>query len=118
MAERPSISLGLVKGAAAISFEDDYNRASERIRILITMTIWAIWKSRNKNSVNDQEVAAIETNETLKDLTPDLVRKSWNTSRFMEGRRRSARQRELRCLWEDNSFANLDLKTGPTVNFT
>ena len=53
----PNISLRLIKGAAAISFEDDYNRDSERIRNLITMIIWAIWKSRNKNSNNDQEVA-------------------------------------------------------------
>ena len=81
----PNISLRLIKGATAISFDDDYNRDSERIRILITMIIWAIWKSRNKNSNNDQEVAAIETNETLKDLIPDLVKKagtrriSWKT---------------------------------------
>ena len=45
----------------------------------------AIWKSRNKNSINDQDVAPRETNETLKELVADLVRKSWNTRRLMEG---------------------------------
>ncbi len=30
------------KGAAALPLENDY------LRILISMTVWAIWKSRNK----------------------------------------------------------------------
>ena len=46
--EWPNITLGLVRGAAALTFEDDFNRDSERLRILITMTIWAIWKSKLK----------------------------------------------------------------------
>jgi len=49
----PNISLGLIRGSAAISFEEDFNTDSERVRILISMTIWAIWKSINKNSIND-----------------------------------------------------------------
>ena len=39
MAERIA---GTDKGAAAISFEDDYSKDSERIRILITMTIYGL----------------------------------------------------------------------------
>jgi len=62
------------------------------------MTVLAIWKSRNKNSIGDQEVTAIETDETLKDLIFELVRRSWNATRFLGGRRRSMRQRELRSL--------------------
>ena len=53
---------------------------SERILILITVIIWAIWKVRNKNSINNHEVTVIETNETLKDFISDMVRKrrvSW-----------------------------------------
>jgi hypothetical protein len=42
---------------------NDYSKDSERLRILISMTIWAIWKSRNKNSINDQDVAPSETRE-------------------------------------------------------
>ena len=64
----PIVSLGLIRGATPLSFEDDYSKDSERLRILISMTIWAIWKSSNKNSINDQEVAAAETRETLKGL--------------------------------------------------
>jgi hypothetical protein len=68
--------------------------------------------------MNDQEVAAAETGEALKDLITDLVRKSWNATRFMEGGKRLIRQRELRTLWADKRFAEFDLKIGPTVDFT
>jgi len=38
----PNISTGLIKGIAALSFEDDLSKDSERLRILVSMTIWAI----------------------------------------------------------------------------
>ena len=50
------------------------------------MTVWAIWKSRNKDS---KDVATAEAQEVLKVLITDLVRKSWNATCFMEGGRRS-----------------------------
>ena len=73
---------------------------SERLRILITITIRAIWKTRNKISINNQDVHPGETREMLKDLIRGLVR-SWNATRFMEGDWRLIRQRELRTLWAD-----------------
>ena len=79
--EWPNMSLGLIKGTAALSFEDDHNRDSERLRTLISMTVWAIWKTRNKSAINDQEVSTAETGETLKDLITELVRTSWNATR-------------------------------------
>ena len=101
------MSLGLIRGAAALSFEHDHGKDSERLCILISMTIWAISKSRNKNSINDQVVAAAETRETLKDLISDLLRKRWNATRFMEGGRRSIRRLEL---WADKRFVDLTLE--------
>jgi len=95
----PTISMGLIRGAAALSFEYDYSKDSERLRILISMTIWAIWKSRNKNSINDQDVTTNETREALKDLIQDLIRKGWNATRFLEGSRRMIHQRALQSLW-------------------
>src|SRR5258708_11180822 len=89
----PNISLGLIRGAAAISFEDDHKKDSERLRTLISMTIWAIWKSRNKNSINDQDVGPNEADATLKELIRNKVRKSWNATRFLEGSRREIQQR-------------------------
>jgi hypothetical protein len=114
----PVLTTGLIKGASVIAFENDSNKDSERLRILISMTIWAIWKSRNKNTISDQDVAQQEATETLKGLLTDLVRKSWNATRFMEGARRAIRQRYPRKLWADKRFTDLDLKTGPTVDFS
>jgi hypothetical protein len=35
----PNISLDLIRGAAALSFENHLNKDSERLRILVSMTI-------------------------------------------------------------------------------
>ena len=110
--------MGLIRGVAALSFEDDYGKDSERLRILISMTIWAIWKSRNKNSINNQDVSSNETREVLKDLLQDLIRKSWNATRFLEGGRRSTRQNALRSPWADKRLVDFDLKTGPAIDFS
>ena len=82
------------------------------------MTIWVIWKSRNTNSINNQDIASNETRGELKDLLSDLVRKIWSAARFMEGGRRLIRQRELRTLRTDKWLAVFDLKTGPIVDFS
>jgi len=44
----PNISTGLIKCIAALSFKDNLSKDPERLRILISMRIWAIWRSRNK----------------------------------------------------------------------
>ena len=64
----PDVSVGLIRGAPALSFEHDYTKDSERLRILLVLTIWAIWKTRNKCAINDQEIAPTEASETLKEL--------------------------------------------------
>ena len=114
----PNISIGLIRGAATIAFENDQNKDSERIRILISLTVWAIWKSRNKSLVNEQDVSPNETKESLKEIITDLVRKSWNATRFMESGARKNRQRKLRALWADKHFADFDHTEGPTVDFS
>jgi len=113
----PNISTGLIKGIVALPFEYDLSKDSERPRILISMTIWAIWKSRNKHSILDQDVASSETRAVLKELIRDLIRKRWNATRFMEGRR-SIRQRTIKTFWADGRFADFNPKTGPSVDFT
>ena len=46
------MTIGLIRGAAALTFGNDYSRESERLCILISMVIWEIWKSRNEKSIN------------------------------------------------------------------
>jgi len=101
--------------APALSFEHDFSKDAEGLRILITVTIWAIWKSRNKSAITNQDVAPSETREILKELISDIKRKSWNATRFMEGVRRSDRQRELRALWADKRPVDFDLKQVRTL---
>ena len=114
----PAISLGLIKGSAAITFHDDRNSDSERLRILISMTLWAIWKSRNKNTINNQDVVPNGTIEILKDMISNLIRNSWIATKFMEPTRRTIRQRKLRSLWGDGSFVDFDATPYPTINFS
>jgi len=82
----PVISTGLIRGTTALSFKDGLSKDSERLRILISMTIWSIWKSRNENTINNRDVTPGETTGLLEELIRDLIRKSWNSTRFMEGR--------------------------------
>ena len=87
----PDTSMDLIRGAAAISFEDEHSKDYERAHILISMAIRSIWNSRNKHSINNQAVVPNETREALKDILSDLVRKSWNATLFMEAGRRLTR---------------------------
>jgi len=99
-------------------FDDDYNRDSERLRILISLTVWAIWKARNKNTTSNQNVSLNESKELLKDLISSLIRNSWIETCFTNDKKRLTRQRELRALWGDKHFANFDARPYPTVDFS
>ena len=127
--------MGLIRGAAAITFEKDHNKDSERLHILISMTIWAIWKSRNNNTINNQDVVLSDAPRTLKELIQDLKRKGWNMTQFffflvweenvsctigvmhfLEDGRRMTRQHALKTLWADGHLTKFDPKTCPGIN--
>ena len=65
-----------------------------------------------------QDIAPTEARETLKELLSDLVRRSWNATRFMEYGKRADRQRDLRTLCVDEKLVVFDPKAGPTVDFS
>ena len=114
----PAITTGMVRGANALSFKDDLTKDSERLRILISVTIWSIWKSRNENSINNRDVTPNKTTGTLRELIRELIRKSWNSIRFMEGGIRLRRQRAIKVLWAEGRLTNFDPKTGSLVDLT
>jgi len=114
----PPITLGLIRGSAAITFNEDFNKDSERIRILISITIWTIWKSKIKSSINNQDVTTNETTRVLKESISELIRKSWNATRFMAEEIKASRRKDLRKLWVDGSLTDFDHTTGPKVDFT
>jgi len=82
------------------------------------MTVWAIWKSKIKISIQNQDVTPNETTQTLKGLLTDLVTKSWNTTRFMEEGKRRRKQKKLRKLWAEEKLTKFDPLAGPQINFT
>jgi len=82
------------------------------------MTTWVIWKSKIKNSINNQDITTQETTQTLKGQISDLVRKSWNTMHFMTEEMKANRQSDLHKLWAEGSLTNFGPKSGPIVNFT
>jgi len=117
--ERPRIEAGQPSpGTATTTFNNDRNRDSEGVRILISMTIWAIWKSRNENTINDQDVVLNETRETLKEMISNTIRNSWTATRFMEPTMRLISQRKLRSLWGDESVVDLGTGPYPIVDFS
>jgi len=85
----------MIRGAAALTFEHNMNKDSERLRMLIAMTVWAIWKSKIKVSIQNQDITPNETTQLLKGLLTDLVTKSWNAMRFMEADKRVRKQKKL-----------------------
>jgi len=111
-------TLDLMRGTSALKFEIDLNKDSDRLRILISMAIWAIWKSRNRSAILDQTTPPTETAETFKDLIQDQIRKSWNATRFLEGKRKESQRRVIKALWAEGKLTDFNHKSGPIINLT
>jgi len=86
--------------------------------MLIAMTVWAIWISKIKISIQNQDVTPNETTQLLKGLLTDLVTKSWNATHFMEESKRVRKQKKLRKLWAEEKLTKFDPLVGPQINFT
>ena len=82
------------------------------------MTVWAIWKSKIKISIQNQDVTPNETTQILKGLLTDLLTKSWNATHFMEEDRKLKKQKKLQKLWAEKKLTKFDPLAGPQINFT
>ena len=58
------------------------------------------------------------TVESLEEQIRDLVRKSWNAIRFLEGNKKRFRRPALRVLWAHKHFAFLDSRSDPPFDFS
>ena len=116
--EWPKITLDLIRGAPALKFEIDLCKDSDRLRILISMAVWAIWKSRNRSAILDRNTSTTETAETFKELIQDQIRKSWNATRFLEGKRKELQRRAIKATWAEGSLTDFNRKTGPIMTLT
>ena len=74
-------------------------------------------KSKLKSSIHSLDVTPNETTQLLREMITDLIKKSWNPTRFMEAGSKATRQRNLRKMWAADRLTEFDPKEGPTVNF-
>jgi len=101
----PTLSIGALRGVGAITLSDaDGNpirsHDSERLRILLCITLWAIWKSRNKLSIQNMPVAATETSNLLRLTLRELMTNSWNATHLEINEHTMTKKRtRLTSLW-------------------
>jgi len=66
----------------------------------------------------DQNILEHETAETLKELIREQIRKSWNATRFLEGKRKETQRRAIKTLWADGKLTDFNPKTGPIIDLS
>lgn len=118
----PRLTIGLLKGISALALPDSQGNPtkdldSERLRLIISMTIWAIWKTRNKHKIQNLPVTPIESAKLLKTMLKDLITQSHNSMRFEPEHRRSKRTNRLKKLWKDGTIVHLDGSNAPIFDF-
>jgi len=97
----PQISLALVKGSPAISLSEqnaDENE-SKRMRIIISTTTWAIWKTRNRLTISQTPIKDTDAAKLTGELLKDMITKSWNAIRTEKKSRKEKKRASLKKLW-------------------
>jgi len=120
--EWPEISIALIRGAGAITLTDNQGEPrtstdSERLRIIIANTVWAIWKTRNARTIQGELVHHEKTSELLKELIKDYITRWWNSLKFEKGKRRDKSMHRITNLWGDNDLVQLAVGESPRFGF-
>jgi hypothetical protein len=120
--EWPHISLGIIRGVGAITLTDNQGKpakdlSSERIRILVAMTTWAIWKVRNKHAILSQPVTPSEASNLLIELLKENLTKSWTALKFESDKAKTRKEHRLRKLWADGKLVHLETGKNPIFDF-
>jgi hypothetical protein len=81
--EWPALSVGLLRGIGAIELKDESGKPlmtsdSKKLKILITASIWAIWKTRNRRSISNVHTAPEDSVKELLNILKDLSKKLAN----------------------------------------
>jgi len=66
----------------------------------------------------EPECTGTRTAEALKESIQGQIRKSWNTTHFLEGKRKKTQQRAVKTLWVDGRLTNFNPKTGLIVDLS
>jgi len=99
----PQTSIGLLAGSPAISLKERNGSESEskRMRIIIATTTWAIWKTRNKLTINDIPIRDTDAAELTKDLLTEMITKAWNATKLAKINAKEKKRNALMNLWGD-----------------
>jgi ribonuclease HI len=118
----PRLSIGLLRGIGAVTLTDfqggpTRDMSSERLRIIISMTIWAIWKNRNNYAIQNRPVALSDASNLLIELLKDLITKSCNALKFETDKHRERKRLRLRKLWAHGKLVIMEPGQAPTFDF-
>jgi hypothetical protein len=89
------------------------NIDTNRLQILIALSIWAIWKARNKRAM-DPEGPNDAKNMFIESLK-DIITKTWNATSFDTKKRRPMQEARIQALWGE--IATLQRGKSPTFDF-
>ena len=113
----PNTNIGIIYGTGALTIPREestlQNADVERLRIVTALSIWAIWKSRNKRAMESGH--ADQARMLLSDLLKDTITKEWNTISFEPKRRRPRREARMQALW--GGAVTLTRGKPPTFDF-
>lgn len=118
----PFLSIGLLRGIGALTLSDENGKPlktkdSERLRIFITMTLWAIWKNRNNYAIQNIPVVPSEPGDLAMKMIKDLINKTWTNLRYEHSIIRSKKLEALRSLWAHDKIVKLSAGTTPSFAF-
>jgi len=72
---------------------------SKRMRIIISTTTWAIWKTRNKLTISKTPIKDTDVAKLTGEILKDMIIKSWNTIRTDKKTRKEKKLTSLKKLW-------------------
>jgi ribonuclease HI/exonuclease III len=109
----PQTSLGLLRGIGAITLSDANGRPlrtvdSERLRIIISLTMWTIWKTRNSITIKGENTEKLNNQKLLTDIMKDIISKTWNALKYETEARRASQEKMLKALWGNGKIATLE----------
>jgi hypothetical protein len=95
----------------------DFHINSKRLRILISLNIWTIWKTRNQISINGTNLSNTAAANSLTEIIKDIITKQWNSLVFYKETGRERRAQSIRKLWRRLAVIPDTEKIPPTFRF-
>lgn len=118
----PQLNIGTLRGIGALTTTDEQGKPSkdmstERIRSIISITIWAIWKTRNNHAIQEKHTQTTDAKNLFIEILKENITKCWNALKFENERARSKKSIRLRKIWADGTIVNLEMGKAPTFGF-